>query len=255
MRRQRASAQGCASAQGWESIVPQAQGPSRLTSHLGLQPPWAVGFSEKVPAAGLQVVSPPSAPVPLHARHNCTCPTPPVMSSPSEPSSPSGASGPNGTSESERSTSAGRLRRILRQGTCRLRTGLARKLSWFGGGFYSLAAGITLIAYEIRQLRRSRWLSPDRWDTFWARLSGGWDPAIGALARLGSGLFSGAADGFVAAVAWPVYLLEMIEPVGLALTMALGSLLCWGARRAFPPVRAFFDAIEEGGRDRTAPPG
>jgi hypothetical protein len=163
------------------------------------------------------------------------------------------------TSETRRSGPTRSRRAAVKWAADRLRATAARKLAWFGGGFYAIGAGITLLLYEARSLWHSRWFSAATWHALWADLSAGWEPAGRALAHLVEEMVRGALvgmmDGFVVAVQWPVYVLGAVGPVGLALVMGLGAGLYGVARWAFPSVRSFAEAIERAGDDRRTPPG
>lgn len=133
----------------------------------------------------------------------------------------------------------------LRQG----RAALARGIAAFGGGFYGLVAAGAFLAHQVRTVPRT-WLVPSAWHVpplrwpsdelaFLTETVG--DTLWGMLLDVGTGWV----DGFVFGMMWPVHLMDLIGPVGLAVAMGLGVGAVHLARRLVPDADAFAQEIEE----------
>ncbi|MFB6273919.1 MAG: hypothetical protein ABEL51_13595 [Salinibacter sp.] len=132
----------------------------------------------------------------------------------------------------------------LRQG----RAALARGIAAFGGGFYGLVAAGAFLVYQVRTVPRT-WLVPSAWHVpplqwpsnelaFLTETVGG--TLWGMLLDVGIGWV----DGFVFGMMWPVHLMGLIGPVGLAVAMGLGVGAVHLARRLVPDADAFAQEIE-----------
>ena len=134
---------------------------------------------------------------------------------------------------------------VLRQG----RAALARGIATFGGGFYGLVASGAFLVYQVHAVP-SAWLAPSAWRVpalqwpsdglaFWTETVGG--ALWGMLLDVGTGWV----DGFVFAMVWPMHLMDLIGPVGLAVAMGLGVGAVHLARRFVPGADGFAQEVEE----------
>ncbi|MCS4201829.1 hypothetical protein [Salinibacter ruber] len=144
-------------------------------------------------------------------------------------------------------TSADRslTRAVLQQG----RAALARGIAAFGGGFYGLVASGAFLVYQVHAVPSS-WLAPSAWSvpplqwpsdglTFWTETVGG--ALWGMLLDVGTGWV----DGFVFAMVWPMHLMNLIGPVGLAVAMGLGIGAVHLARRFVPGADGFAQEVKK----------
>lgn len=129
------------------------------------------------------------------------------------------------------------------------RGALARGIATFGGGSYGIVAAGAFLVYQVRTVP-SVWLSPSAWRapslrwpsdelTFLTETAG--SALWGLLLDVGAGWL----DGFVFAMVWPVHLMGLIGPVGLAVAMGLGVGAFQLARQFVPGVDVLEQEIED----------
>lgn len=120
---------------------------------------------------------------------------------------------------------------------------VARGIAAFGGGFYGLVAAGMFVAHQVRTLPYRVWLDPANWrlptlswpDDWFALLTETIGPVLwDLLLDVGTEWV----DGFVYAMTWPVHLMRVIGPLGIALVLGLGAAVFHFARK-IPAVDAF----------------
>lgn len=133
----------------------------------------------------------------------------------------------------------------LRQG----RAALARGIAAFGGGFYGLVAAGAFLLYQVHAVPNA-WLDPSAWHV--PTLQWPSDGLAFLTETVGSALWgmlldvgTGWVDGFVFAMVWPVHLMDLIGPIGLAVAMGLGVGAFHLARRLVPGADVFAREVEE----------
>lgn len=133
----------------------------------------------------------------------------------------------------------------LRQG----RAALARGIAVFGGGFYGLVAAGAFLVYQVHAV-------PDTWRALssWHVLTLRWpsdglafltETVGGALWGMVLDVGTGWVDGFVFAMVWPLHLMDLVGPLGLAVAMGAGVGVFHLARRLVPGAEAFAQDVEE----------
>jgi hypothetical protein len=120
---------------------------------------------------------------------------------------------------------------------------VARGIAAFGGGFYGLVAAGMFVVHQVRTLPYRVWLDPANWrlpalswpNDWFALLTETIGPVLwDVLLDVGTEWV----DGFVYAMTWPVHLMRVIGPLGIALVLGLGAAVFHLARK-IPAVDAF----------------